>query len=163
MPLQILSKIGADPKFEHFLIRHAAPLREALNGGAQPFHSAWQSISLHFMARISLHAAMHSLWLWYFNLNSFCHSREKILLSATFILSTVAAEYTRLFSCCFQTVTNIGCFQMLTCKDFGTQGTMMINWWSSNKDHLNSGYNSSLFFKTLLHSCKACFCPVSSL
>lgn len=82
--------------------------------------------------------------------------------SAKFILSTVAGEWTCLFSQCFQTVTNIGCFQMLTRKDFWTQGTMLINWWSSNKDHLSSGYNSLLFFKTLLHSCKVCFCPVSS-
>lgn len=30
------------------------------------------------------------------------------------------------------------------------------------KHNLNSGYNSLLFFKTYLRSCKACFCPVSS-
>lgn len=58
--------------FEHFLIQHAAPLREALNRGALPFHSAW--LSPCFL----LHAAMCSLRLQYFNLSNFCHPREKI-------------------------------------------------------------------------------------
>lgn len=95
---------------------------------------------------------------YYFNLSNFCHSFEKNI-SITHSTHSASCMDTYLF-CSFQTVTNISCFQILPHKDFWT---VIMNWWSSNKDHLNSGTTACFSSWLYCASCKACVCPVSSL
>lgn len=90
----------------------------------------------------------------YFNFSNFCHSCEKIF--QLFILPTVDMS---LF-CSFQTVTNISYFHILPQKDFWTA---IMNWWSSNKDHLNLGITACFSSQLYCTSCKAYVYPVSSL
>lgn len=62
--------------------------------------------------------------------------------------------------CSFQTVIDISYFHIPPHRAFWT---VIMNWWSSNKDHLNLGITACFSSQLYCTSCKASVCPVSSL